>query len=527
MRGTNSVFDTRWVRVVAYSVFGIVLFFGIWQGLSSVFAQMSPPTSTICAITNLCNTTAPPVTPPPVASAPSYTITKDIVNGDGSPSAQRVFRPGDTVHYKINVNKNTPPPPSPSTPLLKALTTDYLHALDIVNDNGQNVIWVVGDYLTVYRSPDNGITWENKSSIINPGPGDCRLTDVSNIHLYDIDVIDKSIAWAVGYGAGGCYAIIRTQDAGDTWQLLNIPSATLGADNAVFLPESISALSKDVAWVAGVGYTGTGHEIPKGGLYYIDLQNTITGWQNKTSAVNLPNITNKITVSASNNTTATVSYFDGSVRTGGNLIIKKTIDTGNTWAKTYSQTGLSYHENLNSHARSYHDLVMNDNGKGLAMNPYDFRNNVHILKSYDRSAWTQVTDLNNKDAVAGIDRIESNPNPVFWAAGSTLISSRWSSYLARSADNGNNWLENKVYAGFNFTDIKGVSPTEAWATGTSLDGFYNSNLSDQSCGGQNGNGNASVDDMKNAHQFISKIDTNLDYGHGLWKTGIKNFYACR
>lgn len=106
MRGSNSIFDTHWVRIVAYSLLGIFLFFGLWQGLSTVFAQMPPPATTICAITNLCDTTSPPVTPPPVAGAPSYTITKEIVDGNGDPSAQRVFRPNDEIRYKITVTKD-------------------------------------------------------------------------------------------------------------------------------------------------------------------------------------------------------------------------------------------------------------------------------------------------------------------------------------------------------------------------------------------------------------------------------------
>jgi len=108
MRGTTSIFDTRWVRTTAYSLLGILMFLGLWQGLSKVFAQMPPPATTICAIMpDFCPSSTPIVDPPPGGGgSPSYTINKEIVNADGTPNSQRIFRPGDEIKYKITVTKN-------------------------------------------------------------------------------------------------------------------------------------------------------------------------------------------------------------------------------------------------------------------------------------------------------------------------------------------------------------------------------------------------------------------------------------
>jgi len=77
-----------------------------------------------------------------------------------------------------------------------------LWGLDFADDRHG---WAVGDRGTILHTADGGKTWNRQAS----GVGDT---------LMDVDFIDASTGWAVGFErAGGSAAVLHTTDGGTTW----------------------------------------------------------------------------------------------------------------------------------------------------------------------------------------------------------------------------------------------------------------------------------------------------------------------
>lgn len=75
----------------------------------------------------------------------------------------------------------------------------------------EDVLWIAGDWGTVFRSVDGGVTWE-------------RFNTGSSGYNLGIAALDGAAAWAVSSGDGGEGDIVHTGDRGKTWNKQSYPA---------------------------------------------------------------------------------------------------------------------------------------------------------------------------------------------------------------------------------------------------------------------------------------------------------------
>lgn len=87
MKGKGSLFERRWVRTIAYSLFCMVLFIGIWKLANKMKASGQAGTTG----------TTPSLSTSSTTSTTSYTVTQS--------ADETSVHPGDTIKYTITVQK--------------------------------------------------------------------------------------------------------------------------------------------------------------------------------------------------------------------------------------------------------------------------------------------------------------------------------------------------------------------------------------------------------------------------------------
>jgi photosystem II stability/assembly factor-like uncharacterized protein len=109
-----------------------------------------------------------------------------------------------------------------------------LHSV-AVSPSGAKV-WIAGTtnsgFAVLFHSPDAGATWTRQ--------GDPAI--LPDQEIYKIRAADEKVVWAVGQGG----TVLRTRDAGATWESRPIPGFTGHL-------QAVAALDDQTAWVGGAG----------------------------------------------------------------------------------------------------------------------------------------------------------------------------------------------------------------------------------------------------------------------------------
>lgn len=137
---------------------------------------------------------------------------------------------------------------------------DFMEAMMFIDDNRG---WAVGSQGRIKRTDDGGNNWQTQT---------VPLTDFDKPRLRDVHFVDRNNGWAVGtaHDNGQTSTVLRTQDGGDTWNLVTVPE-TMGLWTVHFR-------DANTGWIAG--------EAPPLGANAARIYYTTNGGQTWTSQFN-------------------------------------------------------------------------------------------------------------------------------------------------------------------------------------------------------------------------------------------------
>ena len=267
----------------------------------------------------------------------------------------------------------------------------------------------------ILRTMDCGENWEQL-----PSPFVSDATD-----LVDVFFLDKQHGWI----CGNYYAVIRTQDGGITWDVLN---HNVGGPFQSY--DIVKFISPDIGFMAGSKNTmqnGVLQKTVNGGVTWIDIN--IPAEIEGVSGMEIIS-QNEIWIGARNQV---------STPNGGEIRIYHTLDGGASWITT---TLINYGTGVNSikfidalHGRvlcGFRMFITNNGGVAWQEN----------ILSYDMAPL---------DAMA-------------WADTSKCISVGYYGYMFNSGNGGQSWNEVSQGTKANFSDICFTNPQTGFAVGNEL-----------------------------------------------------------
>lgn len=291
---------------------------------------------------------------------------------------------------------------------------NVLYAVDAISSDD---IWAVGNWHQSSTAQVGSVAqigmsakpllmhWNGDAWRIMPGPDAAEFST-----LYDVEVVDASDVWAVGYevtGSSGVQALALHWD-GSEWT--DVPTPELGEGASIL--SGIAALAPDDIWAVGTNGR-TPYAVSPKGIFDLGTTTLTLHWNGKewthVPSLNVPDTGNTladVAALAPNDVWAVGSTYSGE---GGEHITLHW--DGKQWALVYNPKGIAhYSTNLAALAPlSTSDIW----GVGSA-------NGIPYLLHWDGARWAdvQLADLPRDPAYSWLQAASVSPDGDIWAVGS-------------------------------------------------------------------------------------------------------------